>query len=60
MALKVDNKIFLSWDDLNSLVENLCKKIVESELNIKSITGIERRKGEKTRRSKEKEGAGGV
>ena len=42
MALKIDNKIFLSWDDVNSLVENLCKKIVESELNIKSITGIER------------------
>ena len=42
MALKVDNKIFLSWDDVNSLVENLCKKITESELNIKAITGIER------------------
>ena len=42
MALKVDNKIFLSWDDVNSLVENLCKKIAESELSIKAITGIER------------------
>jgi hypoxanthine phosphoribosyltransferase len=42
MALKVDNKIFLSWDDINSLVENLCKKITESKIDITSITGIER------------------
>jgi hypothetical protein len=42
MALKIDNKIFLSWDDVNSLVENLCEKITESELKIKSITGLER------------------
>ena len=42
MALKVDNKIYISWDDIDSLVEELCSRIVMSGLQIKSITGIER------------------
>lgn len=42
MALKVGNKVYLCWDDINILVEELCSKIVKSGKQIKSITGIER------------------
>jgi len=42
MALKVGNKIYLSWDDINILVEDLCQTIVSSGAQIKSITGIQR------------------
>ena len=42
MALKVDNKIYLSWDDVNNLVEDLCYTIMTSGKQITSITGLER------------------
>jgi hypoxanthine phosphoribosyltransferase len=42
MALKVGNKVYLSWDDINILVEDLCNTIVSSGAQIKSITGIPR------------------
>jgi hypoxanthine phosphoribosyltransferase len=42
MALKIGNKIYLCWDDINILVEDLCHTIVSSGVQIKSITGIER------------------
>ena len=42
MALKIGNKIYLSWDDINILVEDLCNTIASSGIQIKSITGIER------------------
>ena len=42
MALKIGNKIYLSWDDINILVEDLCNTITSSGVQIKSITGIER------------------
>ena len=42
MALKIGNKIYLSWDDINILVEDLCNTIASSGVQIKSITGIER------------------
>ena len=42
MALKVGNKMYLYWDDINILVEDLCHTIVTSGVQIKSITGIQR------------------
>ncbi len=42
MALKVDNKLFLSWDDINILVDSLCNKIRFDQPNIDSIHGIPR------------------
>ena len=42
MALKVGNKVYLSWDDINILVEDLCNTIKQSGAQIKSITGIQR------------------
>lgn len=34
--------MFISWDDINILVEDLCHTIASSGAQIKSITGIER------------------
>ena len=42
MALKIGNKVYISWDDVNILVEDLCNTIASSGVQIKSITGIER------------------
>lgn len=42
MALKVGNKVYLSWDDISILVEDLCNTIKQSGAQIKSITGIQR------------------
>jgi len=42
MALKVDNKLFLSWDDVNILVDSLCNKIRFDQPNTDSIHGIPR------------------
>lgn len=42
MALKIGNKIYLSWDDINVLVEDLCDTIASSGAQITSITGIKR------------------
>jgi hypoxanthine phosphoribosyltransferase len=42
MALKVDNKIYLSWDDTIDLVDKLCYKIITDLPNIDSIYGIKR------------------
>lgn len=42
MALKIGNKMFISWDDINILVDELCSTIAISGAEIKSITGIER------------------
>lgn len=42
MALKIGNKLYLSWDDVSILVEDLCNTIASSGVQVKSITGIER------------------
>lgn len=42
MALKIGNKVYLSWDDISILVEDLCQTIASSGVQIKSITGIQR------------------
>ena len=42
MALKIGNKVYLSWDDINILVEDLCQTIAASGAEIKSITGLQR------------------
>ena len=42
MTLKVDNKIYLSWDDVNDAVDNLCNKIRHDQPNIDSVHGIAR------------------
>ena len=42
MALKTDNKIYLSWDDVEKSVNDLCNKIRFDQLNIDSVTGIAR------------------
>lgn len=42
MALKIGNKMYLSWDDINVLVEDLCNTIATSGVQVKSIAGIKR------------------
>lgn len=42
MALKIGNKVYLNWDDINILVEDLCNTIASSGAHIISITGIQR------------------
>lgn len=42
MSLKIGNKMYLSWDDINVLVEDLCNTIATSGAEIKSIAGIKR------------------
>ena len=40
--LKVDNKIYLSWDDVHELVDTLCEKIITDLPNIDSVFGLKR------------------
>lgn len=40
--LKIQHKIYLSWDDVNQLVDELCTKIQSSYLPINSIFGLKR------------------
>lgn len=42
MSLKIGNKVFVYWDDITILVDELCSTIATSGVQIKSITGIER------------------
>jgi hypoxanthine phosphoribosyltransferase len=42
MSTKVVSKIFISWDDIDQLVEELCHKIRISGSKPESVTGIER------------------
>jgi len=42
MALKAGNKIYLSWDDVDDLVNKLCLQIQDSKLLINSVMGIKR------------------
>jgi len=42
MALKTDNKIFLSWIDVSELIINICEKIRFDLPNIDSVHGIAR------------------
>ena len=40
MAIKTNQKMHLSWDDVNTLVDNLCKQIPFELPNIDSVHGI--------------------
>ena len=40
--LKVNNKIYLSWDDAINLVDKLCEKIITELPNIDSVFGLKR------------------
>ena len=42
MALKTDQKMYLSWDDVEKAVDNLCTKIRFDQVNIDSVHGIAR------------------
>ena len=42
MALKIENKIYLSWDDVSQLVDVLCEKIITEQPNIDSVFGLKR------------------
>ena len=42
MALKTGNKIYLSWDDVEKSVKDLCNKIRFDQPNIDSVHGIAR------------------
>lgn len=42
MALRVHNKIYLGWDDINDLVDTLCEKIILEQSNIDSVFGLKR------------------
>ena len=42
MALKINNKIYLGWDDINDLVNTLCEKIITEQPNIDSVFGLKR------------------
>jgi hypoxanthine phosphoribosyltransferase len=40
--LKIQNKIYLSWDDVNNLINKLCEKIITEQPNIDSVFGLKR------------------
>ena len=40
--LKVDNKLFVSWADIEGLVEELWKKVVIGSMPINSVHGLKR------------------
>jgi uncharacterized protein len=42
MALKIQNKIYLGWDDINDSINIICEKIITEQPNIDSIFGIKR------------------
>jgi len=42
MAIKVENKIYLSWDDVSQLVDKLCEKIITEVPNVDSVFGLKR------------------
>lgn len=42
MAVKVQGKVFLSWDDISELVEELAENIKKDKKQIKSISGVSR------------------
>jgi len=42
MALTVDNKMILSWDDIEELVKEICKQIPLTTPTIDSVHGIAR------------------
>ena len=42
MALKVNNKIYLSWDDINKSISTLCEKIITEQPQIDSVFGLKR------------------
>ena len=42
MALKANGKVYLSWDDIETLTDNLCEVISLSDIRITSVTGMER------------------
>jgi len=42
MMLKINNKIFLSWDEIEGLIDRLCHIIERDYPNIDSIHGIKR------------------
>lgn len=42
MAKELDGKLYLGWEDIQQAVDTLCKLISNSNLNITSITGLQR------------------
>ena len=42
MALKTNQKMYLSWDDVENAVNDLCNKIRFDQINIDSVHGIAR------------------
>ena len=40
--LKVDNKLFVSWTDIEGLVQELWKKVVVGSMPVNSIHGLKR------------------
>lgn len=42
MALKVNGKVYVSWDDIETLVDQLCRAIIVSGKQITSVTGLQR------------------
>jgi hypoxanthine phosphoribosyltransferase len=42
MALKANGKLYISWDDVETLTDELCRDIARSGIEITSVTGLER------------------
>jgi len=40
--LKVDNKLFVSWTDIEGLVKELCKRIIINSMPVNSVHGLKR------------------
>ncbi len=40
--IKFENKIFLSWDDVETLVQELCKKVIIGSMPVNSVHGLKR------------------
>lgn len=42
MALRANGKLYLSWDDITTLVDTLCEQISQSDIKIASVIGLKR------------------
>ena len=40
--LKIENKLFVSWSDVRTTINILCKKIITELPNVDSVIGLER------------------
>lgn len=42
MALRANGRVYLSWDDIETLIDKLCEKVIRSGAQVSTITGLKR------------------